>query len=224
MPDPRIEQLAAVLVNYSVAVQPGDQVMLMANPLAEPLLRAAYLKVLRAGGHPLVLVTLPDLEEWFLRHGSDEQLQFVPGPVKLAMETYDARIGMVGSSRGGLMTCRALTRSDRMKAAVILSGISDLASWYSSRPDVREALQSLVGGDPHTARKAYRARSPVLWPKRLCRSTPILILHGTANLRVPAGQALGMAAALLRVRHPSGWCCWRGPATAWWIAGTTTCS
>ena len=97
MTDPRVEKLADVLVNYSVAVQPGDKVVLQGNTPAEPLLKATYAKVLQAGGHPVMRISLPGTEELLFRYASDEQLQHVPEPFKLIMETYDVRIGIRGA-------------------------------------------------------------------------------------------------------------------------------
>jgi leucyl aminopeptidase (aminopeptidase T) len=39
MPDPRVEQLAQVLVNYSTEVKPRDRVGIVGSPLAAPLMR-----------------------------------------------------------------------------------------------------------------------------------------------------------------------------------------
>ena len=75
MADVRVEKLADVLVNYSVAVQPGDKVGIRGDVGAAPLIRAVYAKVLQVGGHPFVLAKLPGLEELFYRYASDEQLQ-----------------------------------------------------------------------------------------------------------------------------------------------------
>ena len=50
MADPRIEKLADLLVNYSVAVQPGDKVLIQGGTPASPLLKAVYAKALQAGG------------------------------------------------------------------------------------------------------------------------------------------------------------------------------
>jgi len=97
MTDPRIEKLADVLVNYSVAVRPGDKVFVNGSTLAEPLLKAVYAKVLQAGGYPLMQVSLPGTDELLFRYGSDEQLQYVPEPVKLIVETYDVRITIMGA-------------------------------------------------------------------------------------------------------------------------------
>ncbi len=97
MTDPRVEKLADVLVNYSVAVRPGDKVLVQGSTLAEPLLKAVYAKVLQAGGHPLLLAFLPGTDELLFRYGSDEQLQYVPEPLKLILETYDVRITIMGA-------------------------------------------------------------------------------------------------------------------------------
>ena len=96
MADPRVEKLADVLVNYSVAVQPGDKVLVRGNTPAEPLLKVVYAKVLEAGGYPLVLAVLPDMDELLFRYASDEQLQHVPEPMKMVVETYDASIAVMG--------------------------------------------------------------------------------------------------------------------------------
>ncbi|MBN1642064.1 MAG: aminopeptidase [Anaerolineae bacterium] len=94
MADPRVDKLAEVLVSYSVAVQPGDKVLIRGSAEASPLLQAVYARVLQAGGHPLMLVSLPGADELLYRYASDEQLQFIPEPQKLIMETYDVSIGI----------------------------------------------------------------------------------------------------------------------------------
>ena len=92
MPDLRIEKLADVLVNYSVAVQPGDKVLIQGGAIAQPLFEAVYVKVLQAGGHPLTNVQLPNLNELRFRYASDQQLDTVPDVTKQIFETYDVII------------------------------------------------------------------------------------------------------------------------------------
>ncbi len=92
MSDPRVDKLADVLVNYSVAVKPGDKVLIQCDTAAEPLTKAVYAEVLRAGGHPLVYAQLPGMSELLFRHASDEQLRYVATPLKLIAETYDVMI------------------------------------------------------------------------------------------------------------------------------------
>lgn len=104
MTDHRIEKLADVLVNYSIAVRPGDKVWINGAPLAEPLLKAIYARVLQAGGHPFVTLALPGASELLFRYGSDEQLQHVPAPLTLLTETYDARITVLSAENTRLLS------------------------------------------------------------------------------------------------------------------------
>lgn len=104
MPDPRVEKLAQVLVHYSIGVKPGDNVVVQGGAVASPLLTAVFAEVIKAGGHPLALVQLPGLQELLYRHGSDKQLQFIPEPMKIVFETYDAAISLMSSVNTKAMT------------------------------------------------------------------------------------------------------------------------
>jgi aminopeptidase len=97
MTDPRIEKLADVLVNYSLAVKPGDKVAIQGITLGEPLMKQVYARVLRAGGYPLVLATLPGMEEIFYRNASDEQLRYLHEPTRVVAQTYDGLISLFSS-------------------------------------------------------------------------------------------------------------------------------
>ena len=94
MGDPRVERLASVLVRYSTHIEPGDLVMIQGMPAAAPLLLAVYEEVLKAGGHPHLLVGLPGTEEAFYRLASDEQLEFISPLQKLVVEQFDATISI----------------------------------------------------------------------------------------------------------------------------------
>jgi len=95
MADIRIEKLADLLVNYSIAVKPGDTVAIQAGIVAEPLVKALYTRVVQAGGHPQLLLSIPGADEALYRYGKDEQLKFVPPHIKLIYETYDCRIAIL---------------------------------------------------------------------------------------------------------------------------------
>lgn len=111
------------------------------------------------------------------------------------------RLGMIGLSRGGMMTYLTLARTDRVKAAAVVGGISDLFEWEKNRPDMKEVFLSLIGGDSQTAPEAFKERSAVYWPEKISPGIPLLILHGTADERVPPSQALAMASAMLKTGH-----------------------
>ena len=113
------------------------------------------------------------------------------------------RIGMWGWSRGGLMTFLAMTRTDRLRAAIALSAVSDLVDYLERRPEMRERVFArLLPTDPTDREAAILARSPVRWAEKLCKTTPLLTMHGSADWRVPASQAIAMAGALQSAKHP----------------------
>jgi len=97
MGDPRQEKLADLLVNYSVAIKPGDRVAIRSSSGAESLIKEVYKKVLLAGGFPLVYMTPSGINEIFFQYASDEQLQYTHEPEMLVVKTYDATIQIMGS-------------------------------------------------------------------------------------------------------------------------------
>jgi leucyl aminopeptidase (aminopeptidase T) len=52
--DPRVQEYARLLVERSIDVQPGWQVMVIAQPPARPLLEEVVRLIARRGAYPLV--------------------------------------------------------------------------------------------------------------------------------------------------------------------------
>ncbi|MBI2831031.1 MAG: aminopeptidase [Chloroflexi bacterium] len=98
MADPRVEKMAQVMVDYSVAVRKGDRILIQGESVAEPLLKELYARVLQVGGYPMMMVSLPGIEEVFYRYASDEQLKYIHKPTELIMETYDVRISVLADT------------------------------------------------------------------------------------------------------------------------------
>ena len=114
-----------------------------------------------------------------------------------------SRIGMYGRSRGGMMTYLALTQTGRVRAAVVDAGMSDAFATAAERPDVvRGAFAPLVPNWTEQREAALDARSAVRWAVRLPASTPLLLLHGSADWRASPAQTLAMAGALHAARRP----------------------
>ncbi|WKZ51393.1 MAG: aminopeptidase [Anaerolineales bacterium] len=118
MADPRVEKFAEILVGYSARIQPGDRVLIEATTAAEPLVRAIYYETLKAGGHPVPLVQLPDMffpghEDLLLMHGNDAQLDFVPPLQKLAYDQFESRIRIHSTTNTRSQTSFDTTRSQR---------------------------------------------------------------------------------------------------------------
>src|SRR5690242_10829328 len=110
MRDPRLENLADVLVNYSVGVKKGQSVRISGAPVAEPLVIELYRKVVEAGGHPLVRMASEELAEILFKHGSDEQLSYFSPVAMYEIEQIDCSIGIWADEN-----TRALTNCDPKK-------------------------------------------------------------------------------------------------------------
>lgn len=124
-------------------------------------------------------------------------------PLLAAQPRADAtRIGMIGWSRGGLMACLALTRTDRIAAAVLASSELDAFDTLRRRADMESVYAELVPRFYQNRQAELVARSPVRWPEKLNARTPLLLLHGSADWRVDPSQALAMANALYAVKRP----------------------
>ena len=114
-----------------------------------------------------------------------------------------ARIGMFGGSRGGLMTYLALTRTNRIKAAVVLAGMTDAVRSVAERPEMgTKVYAEVIPGYGTNPDSVLATRSPVQWAGRLCPTTPILLLHGTADWRVSPRDAMDMADRLYALKRP----------------------
>ena len=92
MADSCVERLASVLVGYSANVQPGELVTVEGPLVAMPLLVEVYREVLRAGGHPVPKLKLPQELEILYAEASDAQLDWVDPSFLGVNETADVRI------------------------------------------------------------------------------------------------------------------------------------
>jgi len=90
--DPRVTKLAQILISHSTRIASGDRVIIEASTAAEPLTRAVYKQILQAGGHPHLLLKIPEQEKELFSFGNDHQLAYVNEFQKLAYEQFEARI------------------------------------------------------------------------------------------------------------------------------------
>ena len=128
MRDPRLTRLADVLVNYSVAVMPGQLVRLSGGPPASPLLVELYRAVLKAGGHPMVRMAPEELGEIFIKHASDEQLQFVNPVSAFESEKIDCSIGIWAEEN-----TRSMTNADPKRMGMAAAARKPLSATFMRR-------------------------------------------------------------------------------------------
>ncbi len=98
MADSRLEAWASVLVGYSVEVKPGQTVAIVGGTAAAPLLRAIYREVLRRGGHPVLVPTLPGAAADLLALGNEEQLARVTPIERFVREQADVMIQVLAET------------------------------------------------------------------------------------------------------------------------------
>jgi aminopeptidase len=94
MRDPRIDEYAHLLVDRSVGVQPGWQVVVRSSPLARPLVEAVQEQIARRGAFPFVQLAWDLLGGPFAREAPLETLG-EPAPIQRHIwETCDAFISI----------------------------------------------------------------------------------------------------------------------------------
>lgn len=111
------------------------------------------------------------------------------------------RLGIGGWSQGGFMSAWAVTQTTRFKAAIMGAGVSDWGMMVvtSDLPSFEQALGETSPWDgvgPHR----HAQLSPISFAQQV--QTPVLILHGERDARVPLSQAIGFQRALRHYQTP----------------------
>jgi aminopeptidase len=135
MKDPRVTNLARVLVEYSTRIKKGDRVAILAQHVAIPLVEEIYHFVLKAGGFPYFMVggmrsrvETDRLAYLLFTEGSDEQIQHVSVFEKVVREEFDAMIVLYSQSN-----TRALSNVSPEKQSLRARAYSDLVKVYQER-------------------------------------------------------------------------------------------
>ncbi|MFJ9150538.1 prolyl oligopeptidase family serine peptidase [Streptomyces sp. NPDC102270] len=118
----------------------------------------------------------------------------------LARPDLDAsRTALAGWSFGGYLAGRAATRTDRFRALVSHAGLWNLEA-FQSETDMHTYFREIFG-DPRTRRERYEADSPHFNAAKL--TTPMLIVHGGNDYRVPVSQSMALHHDLQRQGVPA---------------------
>ena len=94
MRDPRIQQLAYNLINYSVDLQKGEKVLIENIGIQPDLVKALVQETYKAGGYPFVSTKDPSIERELLLGASEEQYKTVSQFESAVMKEMDAYIGL----------------------------------------------------------------------------------------------------------------------------------
>jgi dipeptidyl aminopeptidase/acylaminoacyl peptidase len=128
--------------------------------------------------------------QWLNRNdwGGGDLCDVVAAANWLEAQGISDRVGITGTSYGGYMTMSAITKyPDRWLAAASVCGIVNLVTMYSgARPDMQQ-FQVRNLGTPEENPDLYYDRSPINFVDRI--KTPVLILQGERDARVPLSEA-----------------------------------
>jgi dipeptidyl aminopeptidase/acylaminoacyl peptidase len=109
------------------------------------------------------------------------------------------RLGVMGWSYGGYMTSWTITQTRRFKAACVGAGVTNLMS-FNGTADIPSFVPDYFGAEYWENLELYRAHSAMFQVKGV--TTPTLILHGEADVRVPLSQGSEFYNALKRQQVP----------------------
>jgi dipeptidyl aminopeptidase/acylaminoacyl peptidase len=110
-----------------------------------------------------------------------------------------SRIGAAGGSYGGFMTNWIEGHTDRFKALVTHAGIFNATSMYATEELWFQEWE--FGGTPWEHPELYAKWSPHLYAKNF--KTPMLVVHGELDYRVPVGEGIQLFSTLQRKGVPS---------------------
>jgi dipeptidyl aminopeptidase/acylaminoacyl peptidase len=132
-----------------------------------------------------------------------------------------SRTAMMGGSYGGYMANWIAGHTDRFRAIVSHASVWALDQMFTTTDG--PAYWLAAWGDPLDNPDVYRANSPHLHIKSI--RTPMLIVHGDKDYRVPIGEALrlwdgltryGVDAKFLYYPDENHWVLTPGNATVWY--------
>jgi dipeptidyl aminopeptidase/acylaminoacyl peptidase len=104
------------------------------------------------------------------------------------------KLAVMGWSYGGYMTCWIVSQTGRFKAAMMGAGLADLSSMYGTT-DIPGYIGTFFKGKPTKDNiPLYMERSGITYADHV--TTPLLILHGGSDERVPIGQPMEFYRAL----------------------------
>lgn len=113
-------------------------------------------------------------------------------------EADASRIGMIGGSRGGQMVYQSCAAVNWLKAGVSIAGATNLDRQIVLRPEMAGVFDRAFG---NTA-EGRKERSAINWIDKFCKTTPLLIMHGTSDWRVSPHDSIELSAKLIDNKVP----------------------
>ncbi len=126
--DPRVTRMARVIVEYSIAVKDGQQVVIDSPLPGEPLALECVRATLAAGGRPWTNFSSAACYEALLREGTEEQLSFISPAERMGIEAVDASIGIIAPTN-----TKAYASVDSARIAVVQQARKKMLDTFMQR-------------------------------------------------------------------------------------------
>jgi dipeptidyl aminopeptidase/acylaminoacyl peptidase len=149
-----------------------------------------------APGYVVALVNFQGSTSWGQDFAQRIQGEWAARPFEDVMRATDAlvasglvderRMAVTGGSYGGYMVTWVVGHTDRFRCAINHAGVADLTAQYAS--DVTQGRGKAAGGEVWDGLDKQDQWSPVRFAKGM--KTPMLVIHGEKDYRVPVGQGL----------------------------------
>jgi len=149
-----------------------------------------------APGYIVALVNFQGSTSWGQDFAQRIQGEWAARPFEDIMKATDfliasglvdeKRMAVTGGSYGGYMVTWIAGHTDRFKCIVNHAGVADLTAQYAS--DVTHGRGKAAGGEAWDGLEKQDLWSPVRFAKGM--NTPMLVIHGERDYRVPVGQGL----------------------------------
>ena len=134
MSDPRLDRLAALLLDYSLELGPGDVLMIDAYDVAAPLVLALHRAAVDRGAHAYAQLQLEGLDEILVEEATEQQLTFVSDIQLKEIEAVDAVVTLLGRRN-----THSFTRLDADRQRLLLASRRAVRNRYWERVEAGEA-------------------------------------------------------------------------------------
>jgi aminopeptidase len=128
--DLRTRKLAQLAVRYSVAVKPGEKVIISGGSEAIPFLVELYKEIILQKAIPIVRVNLPDVSDFFFKYATKGQIEHFP---QYWMDTVKGAQAYIGISSD--LNTRELTGVDPKKITSREKVMHSIPDYIVNTPD-----------------------------------------------------------------------------------------
>jgi dipeptidyl aminopeptidase/acylaminoacyl peptidase len=108
-------------------------------------------------------------------------------------------IAMLGVSSGANLSYRFLREENKLTASIIVAGNASERLSFVFRPEMKEFRKNFYDTSNESE---ILYRSALEWVTLMYKTTPILILHGISDNRVPVNQSISMAQKMIEQAIP----------------------